>query len=214
MRNLILLLLSVTIALSCRSIPSEEISQESPQIKQNIVEVKSNYKMEVLGSKYLVFSSATDEMKYVILLDENESASKLIDTIKYEKTGYKIDYSKNYIVATHDSTTILFNIPSYNDLSKLNMISNLKPNKVINVAGITQTNAALHLLTYYNEDDPGESGGTGVGIKCTHGGPGAVHCATNSTVGPISTGCEVTCETGYYACCDDGRTLCKCIKKK
>lgn len=50
-------------------------------------------------------------------------------------------------------------------------------------------------------------------ITCTSGGYGATHCAVSSGVGPITNGCEVTCADGYYACCDDGRTICRCIKK-
>lgn len=34
--------------------------------------------------------------------------------------------------------------------------------------------------------------------ECDKGGPGSDHCA----IGSILTGCDVTCQTGYYACCN------------
>ncbi|WP_143065627.1 T9SS type A sorting domain-containing protein [Flavobacterium urocaniciphilum] len=50
-------------------------------------------------------------------------------------------------------------------------------------------------------------------MSCTSGGTGATECSVNSTIGPVSTGCQVSCGTGYYACCNDDTTVCKCIAK-
>lgn len=39
--------------------------------------------------------------------------------------------------------------------------------------------------------------------SCDSGGVGSNGCSTTSTVGPISTGCSVNCNDGYFACCVD-----------
>lgn len=48
-------------------------------------------------------------------------------------------------------------------------------------------------------------------IECTSGGEGASQCATGLGVASIDTHCEVTCKPGYYACCDDNLTKCRCF---
>jgi len=56
---------------------------------------------------------------------------------------------------------------------------------------------------------------TAVAPECTDGGPGASSCKASwsMTVGLItfSGGCEVTCQTGFYACCHGGDSKCSCV---
>lgn len=49
-------------------------------------------------------------------------------------------------------------------------------------------------------------------LTCTSGGVGATQCSTGSGIGSVNTECSVSCGSGYYACCDDNVTKCKCIK--
>ena len=49
-------------------------------------------------------------------------------------------------------------------------------------------------------------------MNCTAGGPGSNQCGVSSEIMGVMTQCEVSCNTGYYACCDDGVGKCKCIQ--
>jgi len=48
-------------------------------------------------------------------------------------------------------------------------------------------------------------------MNCFSGGPGTSHCSIDGGIDVgdgISSGCSVTCKSGYYACCGVG---CKCV---
>jgi hypothetical protein len=51
-------------------------------------------------------------------------------------------------------------------------------------------------------------------LSCTSGGAGSTECSITGTIGPVSSGCSVSCGTGYYACCDDGTVVCQCVATK
>ncbi len=51
-------------------------------------------------------------------------------------------------------------------------------------------------------------------LTCDSGGPGATQCSVDSGIGSINVGCSVTCGSGYYACCDDSTSVCKCVAIK
>lgn len=57
--------------------------------------------------------------------------------------------------------------------------------------------------TSYDKPEPRE---------CDSGGNGSSQCSVDSEILGVSTGCSVTCNSGYYACCDDGNSTCKCFK--
>ena len=52
---------------------------------------------------------------------------------------------------------------------------------------------------------------------CSSGGPGANSCSVNFSggikTGDFSTGCTVTCNPGYYACCNAYYNKCQCRKE-
>ncbi len=50
-------------------------------------------------------------------------------------------------------------------------------------------------------------------LDCTSGGLGATSCSINDEIGPIGSGCSVTCSAGYYACCKKSNNTCKCVKE-
>lgn len=56
------------------------------------------------------------------------------------------------------------------------------------------------------------AGGAPKKITCHSGGVGSTSCSAES--GSLGGGgsCSVTCSAGYYACCDDTKNECKCIK--
>jgi len=49
-------------------------------------------------------------------------------------------------------------------------------------------------------------------LSCDSGGPGSSQCGTRSGMGTVDTECSVTCNSGYYSCCDDGQGKCGCVK--
>jgi hypothetical protein len=53
---------------------------------------------------------------------------------------------------------------------------------------------------------------TGQEIVCNSGGPGATQCAVSSDNPVTGVGCETSCGTGFYACCDDNVTTCGCVQ--
>lgn len=87
-----------------------------------------------------------------------------------------------------------------------------------------QTNTKLADLSLMNieslagENDDMDSGETGGGDSgwniCYNGGPGSTSCTIEAGVdafgGGVSTGCQVSCESGYYACCG---LRCTCKRK-
>lgn len=54
----------------------------------------------------------------------------------------------------------------------------------------------------------GDEGGNDC-TKCTSGGTGSSSCSITEWPG---VGCSVTCNTGYYACCNSSTTKCYCCK--
>ncbi len=198
----------------CRTTPAELGVNSEDLYSISGKNVKKYFKIEKLNNRYYLISSKYDSVKYIILTDNLNDNLRAHTQINFDN-NYEVKYNKNSMIALSSNDRILFNIPSYKYNAKSIDIDGFKPNKIIDVVGITQTTLSRHELTYYYEDEnETDAGGGSSTIKCTSGGPGATHCSTNSTIGPVSTGCEVTCESGYYACCDDGRTICKCIKKK
>ena len=53
------------------------------------------------------------------------------------------------------------------------------------------------------------TGGGGGAPNCTSGGAGASECSIEETIGGK---CSVTCQAGYYACCDSRTVKCNCVK--
>ena len=51
---------------------------------------------------------------------------------------------------------------------------------------------------------------------CTSGGPGSTSCSTSATIGGGKVGggtsCSVSCNSGYYACCNNYHNKCQCRK--
>ena len=50
--------------------------------------------------------------------------------------------------------------------------------------------------------------------NCTSGGPGSSSCDESWTIKALgftfSGGCSVSCDSGYYACCNGGSSTCTC----
>jgi hypothetical protein len=50
----------------------------------------------------------------------------------------------------------------------------------------------------------------GGNYSCSSGGPGSSSCSVSFVVAGASTSCQVTCESGYYACCNAYENKCQC----
>lgn len=53
------------------------------------------------------------------------------------------------------------------------------------------------------------SAGFNASNGCQSGGPGSSSCSASTTVGPVTTSVSVTCNAGYYSCCNPGGASCK-----
>jgi hypothetical protein len=58
----------------------------------------------------------------------------------------------------------------------------------------------------------GSAPDAGETVTCHSGGQGATGCSVTSAVITGGSGCSVKCGAGYYACCDDTKNECPCIK--
>ena len=45
---------------------------------------------------------------------------------------------------------------------------------------------------------------------CSSGGPGSTECEVSVSAGGYDSGCHVTCDSGYYACCNAMENKCQC----
>ncbi|HJZ40037.1 MAG TPA: hypothetical protein VJ203_06705 [Bacteroidales bacterium] len=48
------------------------------------------------------------------------------------------------------------------------------------------------------------------GTNCSSGGPGSSSCSIED----VWSGCSVSCKDGYYACCESGKNVCRCVKER
>jgi len=68
---------------------------------------------------------------------------------------------------------------------------------------------ALRLALPPVEDEGEGGGGLCAQGKCTSGGNGSSSCSITEIMG---IACTVTCNTGFYACCNSATTRCYCCK--
>lgn len=68
------------------------------------------------------------------------------------------------------------------------------------------------------DDEIKENGGGGDSYTCSSGGPGSSSCTVSANIGigdgSGGTSCSVTCNSGYYACCNAYYNKCQCRKEK
>ncbi len=117
----------------------------------------------------------------------------------------------------YDGKNLIFNLS--NETYQLTINDQIKGENIIKGYGLSRRYGVFNInnidsgISFFNSvieinsklyDSPS--------LKCTSGGQGASQCSTESGVGSINTGCSVTCDKGYYACCDDNITVCKCEK--
>ncbi len=162
-------------------------------------------------------------------VDENDAYSVVIPNSK----KYVILYNK-----TQSYISIIGVMDGNYSFAKENILANSKLNSLRfkeefygygmsfltgswDVAKIKQTQYKFwyNMLDYADSNNPGfashlpQPGGTetniapGGGSPCTSGGIGSSGCSTEGTL----NACSVTCNAGYYACCDDNRMKCYCV---
>ena len=66
--------------------------------------------------------------------------------------------------------------------------------------------------------EPVEHDGGASSYTCSSGGPGSSSCTVSANIGigdgSGGTSCSVTCNSGYYACCNAYYNKCQCRKEK
>jgi hypothetical protein len=101
----------------------------------------------------------------------------------------------------------------------------------VNNYGITDGNMHMEVLAQSNSSSSGSGSGSGGGsgsgnsgggssgsgsssegdYPCSSGGLGAISCSVSVNVnGVLEVSCDVTCASGYYACCNAYHNKCQC----
>lgn len=206
---------------SCRAIPQDTIEEHSINLESKVNSEKTSSKVDDSGfyfvknydNKSLTISNKNELNSFLILL-EHEIDVKMLE--KLQDDNYKVIYGRDYLILSTKINTYIFNIIDNDYALKSKDIRSFDNSIIFNTIGISRVfgkEKTKTLKSYNPYFAPPEYGGGDL-ITCTSGGPGASQCAVHSGIGPAENGCEVTCKNGYYACCDDGRTICKCVKEK
>lgn len=67
----------------------------------------------------------------------------------------------------------------------------------------------LFSITFFQSYSSNGGGGGDTPLTCIAGGPGASHCSHSVTfLYLFSTTYEITCDPGYYACCNNTGASC------
>lgn len=164
----------------------------------------------------LTFVDLKNQELIVILdLQENNTFTKF-----YSLQYHDIDFSflqnvESVTISNFTATNITFNIDGV--LKNFGICDESAHDYCLDGLATHKGSLKLNYVDNGNLDDiivnqVGPSGGATT-LSCTSGGTGASQCSTGSGVGTVNTECSVTCNSGYYACCDDGMGKCKCIKE-
>jgi hypothetical protein len=170
------------------------------------------YALKVLNDNSLFICSENQDNGFLILLSEKNN----FDFSKLEAKSFTVKYQKNYLVLSDNLNSYALDISDYKYESKESDLSSIPNLTRFPVLGITKVygkeavESTLKFCVYCGGlyADGIDSGG----MTCNSGGPGATQCAVSGGAGSINSGCEVTCANGYYACCNQFRSICGCVK--
>lgn len=179
----------------------ETLNSESIDSKEIVFNKKMPVQADVKFHQHdegnLIISLNEREKKvynYFVIQHENK-----IDNSKLTNGIYNIKLNSNYLSLDNSDKSIIFTL----DDKKLADLVNNKA-QYISVYGISKRFSGEKELSIAQMKFGG--------ITCHSGGEGASECSAESG-SPMSGNCSVSCRNGYYACCDDTRNECKCIKE-
>lgn len=138
---------------------------------------------------------------FVLLLKNTEAINNFKD---FENLKGNIVFDKKTLKITSGSKSISFSIQDSKE-------KNVEVLGISRFQGNFDSDEEIRFNPYIGEIISNESL-TSRTMQCTAGGPGSNQCGVSSEIMGVMTQCEVSCNTGYYACCDDGIGKCKCVQ--
>lgn len=173
--------------------------------------------------KAFVIFSETPITKFTI--SENDAFEIMIPSSRKYMAIYNSTKNKIFFIGTSDSKVEIDQIKAKNELS--NYIANtdylgygfsyMKGKWSESRINESKYLTPFYTLDYANEQDtnlrlalpPDDDGGANDCTKCSSGGAGSSQCSIDEWPG---VGCSVTCNAGYYACCNSKTVKCYCCK--
>lgn len=161
----------------------------------------------------------TNQKEIVFLVEKD---GKIFENyiLQFEKSSYK-DLSGNYNLfeIIFDNKSGLMSLIINNKIYYFATNQEIKLNNINYCFGIAKRTGDFKLIKDFNLEESFYSSVVSkfgsyqnvVNMTCDSGGPGSTSCSSETTIGPLTTKCDVSCGTGFYSCCDDGTNNCKCI---
>ncbi|WP_374402131.1 hypothetical protein [Flavobacterium sp.] len=191
---------------------------------ENSIALKGKIKTWLNSNNELVIYTETVDTKHIFILQETDSKLKL------ENEYSKITFLDHSIIL--DSKSEAFFIGVKEKLESSIIIKEFKEirtnKKTLEAYGsgivhmwfekgneFAKSKIKLNIIEeqpsifkYLEDADAGTS--------CDSGGTGSTSCSVSSGGSGQSTGCSVSCQSGYYSCCNKGGLFtvnsCKCVK--
>lgn len=164
----------------------------------SLLEVKEGGYYDILipeHQRFIVLASAEKSKSIIIgLYDVHDKIHNIISSFSKDKPLAFFVYGISYMQSVWDKNTAL-NSKSSNPLYVLTAANeNIDPK-------IKKSYLSTYLV--------GPGGGGGASPVCHSGGPGSSQCNIEQGF-PTTNVCGVTCNSGYYACCNTSTFTCKC----
>lgn len=161
--------------------------------------------------------TVTEKSLVIKLNEKNKNFNDAFVLLLEKKLNKKIE---NYLIS--EKANIMFDKKSLKISNLINSAEVIfsfldsKQDNYIKVLGISRfqgnfnDNEQIKFNPYIGEVISNQSI-VGRIMSCTAGGPGSSQCGVSSEILGVMTQCEVSCNNGYYSCCDDGIGKCVCV---
>lgn len=227
MKILITFLVVVLATISCetQNIVNEKLATDLGQISsiENATYYKTTGIINNSAENEVVIGLKNQDSKnfnrvLILQLENNSNWTQKkvqLGLIEFESSAlFKIDEEFVFIGLDNDVNTQLINrLERNHNISISKTILGFGFSKVTGEWDIENANFSdndvFSILEAHQKIKSKSNDTSRVAATCTSGGTGSSSC---STTNPL-TGCGVTCNTGYYSCCDASVAKCTCIKE-
>jgi hypothetical protein len=145
---------------------------------------------------------------YIFQLENNTE----FNLNNYKTYDYKLFYDGKSLIFNVSGTTYLLTINT--TINGVNVLKGFGLSKRNGDFIIEDKTSQKSFFESISERNAKKIHNKAISLECTSGGIGATECSVGSGVGTVNVSCSVSCGAGYYACCDDNTTVCKCIGNK
>lgn len=204
-----------------------KIYSKEPTEKTFLILINSNSTQPDFNDAFILFSeknlpavSFSEADNYAVIIPKSKAYVLLINKNKCEIAF--IGISNNFQTKTKESIASNPKLKDYKQLPEYSGYGLSYNHSTWDAMKVKKTPYHLpyNILHYADKQNPAlsrtlpkagevEPNETNPKNPCTSGGGGATQCSID---GAFGTGCSVTCSAGYYACCDDNKVVCYCVK--